>query len=164
MEEKLTCHLCNSPLDLDDYDLAKTVPQLMKEKQLCFQCAFWHNIKEEDDKVRKDFSMEILPLITPDYRHYTIHLNSLRIEVGTFRRERIKTSEKYIAMLTGDNSMVINSYNNWGFQGIIPEHSRGLFTPNGIILTSVELRELLSRKSFTSEDLKLRIQNYTDNK
>ena len=24
MEEKLTCHLCNSPLDLDDYDLAKT--------------------------------------------------------------------------------------------------------------------------------------------
>ena len=108
--------------------------------------------------------MEILPLITPDYRHYTIHLNSLWIEVGTFRRERIKTSEKYIAMLTGDNSMVINSYNNWGFQGIIPEHSRGLFTPNGIILTSVELMELLSRKYFTSEDLKFMIQNYTDNK
>lgn len=108
---------------------------------------FWYNIKEEDDKVRKDFSMEILPLITPDYRHYTIHLNSLWIEVGTFRRERIKTSENYIAMLTGDNSMIINSYNNWGFQGIIPEHSRGLFTPNGIILTPVELMELLSRKS-----------------
>ena len=107
---------------------------------------------------------EIISLITPDYCHYTIHLNSLWIEVGTFRRERIKTSEKYIAMLTGDNSMVINSYNNWGFQGIIPEHSRGLFTPNGIILTSVELMELLSRKSFTPEDLKFMIQNYTDNK
>lgn len=40
MEEKLTCHLCNAPLNLDDYDLAKTVPQLMKEKQLCFRCAF----------------------------------------------------------------------------------------------------------------------------
>ena len=60
--------------------------------------------------------------------------------------------------------MVINSYNNWGFQGIIPEHLRELFTPNGIILTPVELMELLSRKSFTSEDLKLMIQNYTDNK
>lgn len=159
MEEKLTCHLCNSPLDLDDYDLAKTVPQLMKEKQLCFHCAFWHNIKEEDDKVRNDFSMEILPLITPDYRHYTIHLNSLWIEVGTFRRERIKTSENYIAMLTGDNSMIINSYNNWGFQGIIPAHLRELFTPNGIILTPEQLDNLLNRKSFTAADLKIMINN-----
>lgn len=158
------CHLCNSPLDLDDYDLAKTVPQLMKEKQLCFHCAFWQNLKEEDDKLRKNPSMEIISLITPDYDHYTIHLNSLWIETGTFRRERIKPSENYIAMLTEDNSMVINSYNNWGFQGIIPEHLRELFTPNGIILTPVELMELLSRKSFTSEDLKFMIQNYIDNK
>lgn len=36
MEEKLTCHLCNSPLDLDDYDLAKTVPQLMRENNSVF--------------------------------------------------------------------------------------------------------------------------------
>lgn len=158
------CHLCNEPIDLHQYELSRAIPKIMEAKQLCFHCAFWHNIKEEDDKVRKDFSMEILPLITPDYRHYTIHLNSLWIEVGTFRRERIKTSENYIAMLTGDNSMIIDSYNNWGFQGIIPEHSRGLFTPNGIILTPVELMELLSRKSFTSEDLKFMIQNYTDNK
>ena len=143
------CHLCNGSINLNLYELSRAIPKIMEAKQLCFHC---------------DFSMEILPLITPDYRHYTIHLNSLWIEVGTFRRERIKTSEKYIAMLTGDNSMVINSYNNWGFQGIIPEHSRGLFTPNGIILTSVELMELLSRKSFTSEDLKFMIQNYTDNK
>ena len=164
MEEKLTCHLCNAPLNLDDYDLTRVIPQLMKEKALCFQCAFWHNIKIEDDKVKKDSSMEIIPLITPDYRHYTIHFNSLWIETGTFRRERIKTSEKYIAILTGDNSMIINSYNNWGFQGIIPEHSRELFTPNGITLTPVELMELLSRKAFTSEDLKLMIQKYTENK
>lgn len=106
------CHLCNGSINLHLYELSRAIPKIMEAKQLCFHCAFWHNIKEEDDKVRKDFSMEILPLITPDYRHYTIHLNSLWIEVGTLRRERIKTSEKYIAMLTGDNSMVINSYNN----------------------------------------------------
>lgn len=162
MEEKLTCHLCNAPLNLDDYDLTKVIPQLMKEKSLCFQCAFWHKIKEADDILRKDSSMEIIPLITPDYCHYTIHLNSLWIETGTFRRERIKHSENYIVMLTEDNSLIINSYNNWGFQGIIPEHSRELFTPNGITLTPVEFREILNRKSFTSEDLKLMIQNYTD--
>lgn len=138
--------------------------KIMEAKQLCFHCAFWQNLKEEDDKLRKNPSMEIISLITPDYHHYTIHLNSLWIETGTFRRERIKPSENYIAMLTEDNSMVINSYNNWGFQGIIPEHLRELFTPNGIILTPVELMELLSRKSFTSEDLKFMIQNYIDNK
>lgn len=158
------CHLCNEPIDLHQYELSKAIPKIMEAKQLCFRCAFWQNIKNEDDKVRKDFSIEIFPLITPDYLHYTIHLNSLLIEVGTFRRECIKTPEKYIAMLTGDNSMVIKPYNNRGFQGIIPEHSRGLFTPNGIILTPVELMELLSRKSFTSEDLKFMIQNYTYNK
>lgn len=54
MEEKLTCHLCNSPLDLDDYDLAKAVPQLMKEKQLCFRCAFWHRIIESDKTLIED--------------------------------------------------------------------------------------------------------------
>lgn len=154
------CHLCNEPINLHQYELYRAIPKIMEAKQLCFHCAFWQNIKNEDDKVEDDK----VRLITPDYLHYTIHLNSLWIEVGTFRRECIKTSEKYIAMLTGDNSMVINSYNNWGFQGIIPEHSRGLFTPNGIILTPVEFMELLSRKSFTSEDLKFMIQNYTDNK
>lgn len=55
MEQKLTCHLCNSPLNLDDYDLAKTVPQLMKEKQLCFQCAFWHRIIESDKNSDRGF-------------------------------------------------------------------------------------------------------------
>lgn len=158
------CHLCNEPIDLHQYELSKAIPKIMEAKQLCFHCDFWQNLKEEDDKLRKNPSMEIISLITPDYHHYTIHLNSLWIETGTFRRERIKPSENYIAMLTEDNSMVINSYNNWGFQGIIPEHLRELFTPNGLTLTPVELMELLSRKSFTSEDLKLMIQNYTDNK
>ena len=153
------CHLCNEPINLHQYELYRAIPKIMEAKQLCFHCAFWQNIKNEDDKVRKDFSMEIFPLITPDYLHYTIHLNSLWIETGTFRRERIKTSEKYIAILTGDNSMIINSYNNWGFQGIIPEHSRELFTPNGITLTPVELMELLSRESFTAADLKILIDN-----
>lgn len=158
------CHLCNEPINLHQYELYRAIPKIMEAKQLCFHCAFWQNLKEENDKLRKNPSMEIIPLITPDYNHYTIHLNSLWIETGTFRRERIKPSENYIAMLTKDNSMVINSYNNWEFQGIIPEHLRELFTPNGIILTLVELMELLSRKSFTSEDLKFMIQNYTDNK
>lgn len=33
------------------------------------------------------------------------------------------------------DKVYIGSYNNLGFQGIIPAHLRELFTPNGIILT-----------------------------
>lgn len=91
MEEKLTCHLCNSPLNLDDYDLAK----------------------------------------------------------------------KYIAAMVNDK-VYIGSYNNWGFQGIIPAHLRELFTPNGIIgiiLTPEQLDDLLNRKSFTAADLKILMNN-----
>lgn len=77
MEQKLTCHLCNSPLNLDDYDLAKTVPQLMKEKQLCFQCAFWHRIIESDKTLIEDSNYEMIPLVTPYFQHYSIHLNKI---------------------------------------------------------------------------------------
>lgn len=48
-------HLCNEPIDLHQYELSRAIPKIMEAKQLCFHCAFWHNIKEEDDKVRKDF-------------------------------------------------------------------------------------------------------------
>ena len=158
------CHLCNGSIPLHLYELSKAIPKIMEAKQLCFTCAYWQRIKEEDDITRKDNLMEIVPLITPDYHHYIVHTNKVFVDISTFRREYLSSTDKCIAMLTGDNSMVINSYNNWGFQGIIPEHSRGLFTPNGIILTPLEIMEILSRKSFTSEDLKFMIQNYTDNK
>lgn len=158
MEEKLTCHLCNSPLDLDDYDLAKTVPQLMKEKQLCFRCAFWHRILESDKTLIEDSNYEMIPLVTPYFQHYAIHLNKIWLEVATFRRESLDSTKKYIAAMVNDK-VYIGSYNNWGFQGIIPAHLRELFTPNGIILTPEQLDDLLNRKSFTAADLKIMINN-----
>ena len=42
-----------------------------------------------------------------------------------------------------NDKVYIGSYNNWGFQGIIPAHLRELFTPNGIILTPEQLDDLL---------------------
>jgi hypothetical protein len=52
------CHLCNEPINLHQYELYRAIPKIMEAKQLCFHCAFWQSIKEEDDKVRKDSSME----------------------------------------------------------------------------------------------------------
>lgn len=40
MEEKLTCHLCNSPLDLDDYDLAKNSTSINEGKTTLFSMCF----------------------------------------------------------------------------------------------------------------------------
>lgn len=160
MEEKLTCHLCNSPLNLDDYDLAKSTPQLMKEKQLCFQCAFWHSIIESDNYLKQELNngMDVIPLVTPYFQHYIIHLNKIWLEVGTFRREVLNSTKKYVAAVF-DDKVYIGSYNNWGFQGIIPAHLRELFTPNGIILTNEQVNDLLNRKSFTAADLKILINN-----
>lgn len=116
MEEKLTCHLCNSPLDLDDYDLAKTVPQLMKEKQLCFRCAFWHRIIESDKTLIEDSNYEMIPLVTPYFQHYAIHLNKIWLEVATFRRESLGSTKKYIAAMVKDK-VYIGSYNKLGIPG-----------------------------------------------
>lgn len=158
MEEKLTCHLCNAPLNLGDYLLEKEIPQLMKEKQLCFQCAFWHNRLKEDNRLMNTQNFETFPLVTPYFQHYTVHLNRIWLEIGTFRRWTLDSTQKYIAAMVNDK-VYIGSYNNWGFQGLIPAHLRELFTPNGIILTPEQLDDLLNRKSFTSEDLKIMIDN-----
>lgn len=58
------------------------------------------------------------------------------------RRESLGSTKKYIAAMVNDK-VYIGSYNNWGFQGIIPAHLRELFTPNGIILTPEQLDDLL---------------------
>ena len=40
MEEKLTGHLCNAPLNLGDYELNRVIPRLMKENNFVFNVLF----------------------------------------------------------------------------------------------------------------------------
>lgn len=152
------CHLCDEPLNLKDYNLNLKIPQLMKKDKLCFRCAYWHCRLEHDSELRDKKCQDGIPLITPYFQHYILHVDKLWIEVGTFRREPLDSTKKYVAAIFNDQ-VHIGSYNNWSFQGLIPAHLRELFTPNGIILTDEQINDLLNRKSFTPEDLKLMIYN-----
>ena len=158
MDKKNECQICGKPINLEEFDETREIPQLMARKQICFQCAFWHRIIESDKTLIEDSNYEMIPLVTPYFQHYTIHLNKIWLEVATFRRESLGSTKKYIAAMV-NNKLYIGSYNNWGFQGIIPAHLRELFTPNGIILTPEQLDNLLNRKSFTAADLKILIDN-----
>lgn len=157
MKKELTCYLCNTHLRLDDYVLSNEIPSIMKEKQICYNCAFWHKIKNQD-KYYMEECKSPWPLITPHYEHYYLYQN-LWAEVGTFQKSPLYSTEQYIAILINDQ-VHIRECNNWSFQGVIGEHLRELFTPNGIILnyTSNQLSELLDRKLFTSDDLKIMIE------
>ena len=138
MDKKNECQICGKPINLEEFDETREIPQLMARKQICFQCAFWHRIIESDKTLIEDSNYEMIPLVTPYFQHYTIHLNKIWLEVATFRRESFGSTKKYIAAMVKDK-VYIGSYNNWGFQGIIPAHLRELFTPNGIILTPEQL-------------------------
>jgi hypothetical protein len=156
--QSVKCHLCDEPLNLEDYKLNLKIPQLMKKDNLCFRCAFWHCLLEQDGDLKSGGYQNGIPLITPYFQHYILNVNKLWLEVSTFKREPLDSTKKYVAVMINDQ-VHIGYYNNWSFQGVIPAHLRELFTPNGITLTDEQINDLLNRKSFTPEDLKLMIDN-----
>lgn len=49
MDKKNECQICGKPINLEEFDETREIPQLMARKQVCFQCAFglidWLTIK-----------------------------------------------------------------------------------------------------------------------
>lgn len=43
MDKKNECQICGKPINLEEFDETREIPQLMARKQICFQCAFWSN-------------------------------------------------------------------------------------------------------------------------
>lgn len=157
METKNLCLECGKSINLEDYDEFLDIPQLMKNNQWCFSCAFWYKIHKEDQQVKE--SGKKVVLITPEYEHYIIQLETLMINMGTFRSYILESTGKCVALNEkGSSRVIISTFNNWTFQGNIPESCRKLFNPNGIFLTPEQFKDWRNRKSFTSEDLK----NYMD--
>ena len=74
--------------------------------------------------------MDGITLVTPYFQHYIIQPNNLYIKTGTFVGTHLDSTQKYIALIR-EGEVVLGSYNNWSFQGLIPAYLRGLFTPNG---------------------------------
>lgn len=163
METKNQCLKCGKPINLEDYDEQLDIPQLMKENQWCFTCAFWYNRYKQDKKIFMD-CLASRVLITPDYNHYIIHLETLFISTGTFRGHFLESTEVCVAFQTLGEKATIHAFNNWSCQGTIPEHCRELFTPNGVFITPEQLKDWRNRKSFTSVDLRIYIDSIINKK
>ena len=165
MEQKLTCHLCNSPLNLDDYDLAKTVPQLMEEKQLCFQCAFWSNRLAYDKELEKEGKIAV---ITPDYSHWVTKIpgNILMVPsaFGGIYQTKLQPVNTLGVIDEDREKLFIIRYNNITHQGTIPEHLRKLFKVNGVILSPQEYKMLEDYRGNAYEFIKNMIDNAINKK
>lgn len=40
MDKKNECRICGKPINLEEFDETREIPQLMARKQVCFKCAF----------------------------------------------------------------------------------------------------------------------------
>ena len=54
MDKKNECQICGKPLNLEEFDETREIPQLMARKQICFQCAFWSNRLDYDKELEKE--------------------------------------------------------------------------------------------------------------
>lgn len=67
MDKKNECQICGKPINLEEFDETREIPQLMARKQVCFKCAFWSNRLAYDKELEKEKKIAV---ITPDYSHW----------------------------------------------------------------------------------------------
>ena len=53
MDKKNECQICGKPINLEEFDETREIPQLMARKQVCFKCAFWFNRLDMIKSLRK---------------------------------------------------------------------------------------------------------------
>lgn len=68
------CCICHKVYDLGEFDLTQEIPQLMKEHEICFKCAFWHWRSEYDKTCEKEKG--IIPFVINRY-HYSASKDSI---------------------------------------------------------------------------------------
>lgn len=160
MKKNNTCTLCGKPIDLEDFDLHKEIPQLMKEEDLCFQCAFWLKRKEYDGTLNREGK---IALITPDYDHWVsrVYGKILTIPDSFSGMYHTQLHPIYtIGVILPDNHISIIRTNNLPHQGNIPEHLRVHFKPNAVFLTPEQAKCLEDYRGNAYEYIKNLIDNF----
>ena len=75
MDKKNECQICGKPINLEEFDETREIPQLMARKQICFKCTFWFNRLAYDKELEKEGKIAV---ITRDYSHWvTNHGNQV---------------------------------------------------------------------------------------
>lgn len=161
MNKTNRCRICGKPLNLEDFDLNREIPKLMKAQDVCYQCAFWFKRLDYDKSLEKENKIAI---ITPDYSHWVTTVPGSILMVpsafGGIYQTKLQPINTLGVIDRKDKQVYIIRYNNITHQGTIPEHLRKLFKVNGVFLSPQEYKMLEDYQGNAYEFIKNKIDNF----
>lgn len=163
MNKTNRCPICGKPINLEDFDLNREIPKLMKAQDVCYQCAFWFKLKrlDYDKNLEKENKIAI---ITPDYSHWVTTVPGSILMVpsafGGIYQTKLQPINTLGVIDRKTKQVYIIRYNNITHQGTIPEHLRKLFKVNGVFLSPQEYKMLEDYQGNAYEFIKNKIDNF----
>jgi hypothetical protein len=165
MNKENQCQLCGKPINLDEFDLSREIPQRMKRDHICFRCVFWLNRKFYDEELEKEKKIAV---ITPDYSHWITRVPGDILMVpsafGGVYQTKLQPVNTLGVIDRNKKELFIIRYNNITHQGTIPEHLRDVFKVNGVILSPQEYKMLEDYRGNAYEFIKNMIDNAINKK
>lgn len=165
MNKTNRCQICGKPLNLEDFDLNREIPKLMKAQDVCYQCAFWFKRLDYDKNLEKENKIAI---ITPDYSHWVTTVPGSILMVpsafGGIYQTKLQPINTLGVIDRKTKQVYIIRYNNITHQGTIPEHLRKLFKVNGVFLSPQEYKMLEDYRGNAYEFIKNMIDNAINKK
>lgn len=155
------CHICGKLINLEDFDINREIPKLMKARDVCYSCAFWFNRLEYDKKLENEKKIAV---ITPDYSHWITRVPGDILMVpsafGGIYQTKLQPINTLGVIDRNKKDLYIIRYNNITHQGTIPEHLRKLFKVNGIFLSPQEYKMLEDYQGNAYEFIENKIDNF----
>ena len=160
MNKENQCQLCGKPINLDEFDLSREIPQRMKRAHICFRCAFWLNRKFYDEELEKEKKIAV---ITPDYSQWITRVPGDILMVpsafGGVYQTKLQPVNTLGVIDRNKKELYIIRFNNIPHQGTIPEHLREYFKVNGVFLSPQEYTMLEDYRGNAYEFIKNKIDN-----
>lgn len=161
MDKKNECQICGKPINLEEFNETREIPQLMARKQVCFKCAFWFKRLDYDKNLEKENKIAI---ITPDYSHWITTVPGSILMVpsafGGIYQIKLQPINTLGVIDRKTKQVYIIRYNNITHQGTIPEHLRKLFKINGVFLSPQEYKMLEDYRGNAYEFIENKIDNF----
>lgn len=155
------CHICGKLINLEDFDINREIPKLMKARDVCYSCAFWFNRLEYDKKLENEKKIAV---ITPDYSHWITRVPGDILMVpsafGGIYQTKLQPINTLGVIDRNKKDLYIIRYNNITHQGTIPEHLKKLFKVNGVFLSPQEYKMLEDYQGNAYEFIKNKIDNF----
>ena len=159
------CRICGKLINLEDFDINREIPKLMKAQDVCYSCAFWFNRLEYDKNLENEKKIAV---ITPDYSHWITRVPGDILMApsafGGIYQTKLQPVNTLGVIDEDKEKLFIIRYNNITHQGTIPEHLRKLFKVNGVFLSPQEYKMLEDYRGNAYEFIKNMIDNAINKK